>query len=111
MFLELCRDMSNHLDDRSQNIVISRVSLPRKAKMEPLFPQPTVVREVSHRPAKRLAKRPKLSVDPRDDDNNNRGDGNDPTPVYVNDNDLQDQDFAPVLILRKRTGKQLLAKI
>jgi hypothetical protein len=86
---------------------MSRVSLPRKAKVAPLFPQPVVIREVPYRPIKRIAKRPKLSVDPRNDDNN-RGDDNDPRPVYVDDNGLQDLDFAPVPITSKETGKQHL---
>jgi hypothetical protein len=87
-----------------------RVSLPRKAKVEPLFPQPVVIGEVAYRPSKRIAKKPKLSVDPRTDDNN-RGDDNDPRPVYVDDNGLQDLDFAPVPITSKGTGKQHLEEI
>jgi hypothetical protein len=71
-----------------------RVSLPRKAKVEPRFPQPVVIGEISPR-VKRLAKKPMLSNGPND--------GNDPRPVHFPENDPQDLDFAPTT---RETGKE-----
>ena len=78
---------------------MSRVSLPRKAKTKigPLFPQPVVVGKAVSPRVKRVAKKPKLSAKPKND--------HDPEPVYVNNDDPQDLDFAP-----KRTGTHDVGK-
>lgn len=87
---------------------MSRVSLPRKAKtepliprkskLEPLFSQPVVIGEVFYKRVKRAAKKPRLSIGPSDD--------NDPNAVHVEDSDPQDTDFAPVSTGPHGTSKQ-----
>lgn len=77
---------------------MSRVSLPRKAKIAPLFRQPVVIGETIYRRVKRVAKKPKLTAKPNDDP--------DPEPVYVNNSDPQDLDFAPKLTGPPDAGKQ-----